>query len=258
MAKYALITGGSSGLGFELAKLFAKDGHNLYLVSHIQNELDEAKKYLKETYKVEVATLCLDLSNLDNLSKVKEYSDSINIQIDTVVNNAGFGDRCDFVDMDINKQIAMNNLCCTTPIYLIKAYLDDMIKAGSGNVLNISSIAGFMPGPYMSTYHSVKAYTLFQSEALHIELKKYGINVTTVCPGPFLSNFVKLAHNDYTFKKIKPMTAAKVAGYAYKALKKKKMTYIVGFKNRLTCFVTRFFPRKMIAAVSASTMKEKA
>jgi short-subunit dehydrogenase len=159
--------------------------------------------------------------------------------------------------MDIEKQIRMNNLNCSTPIFLIKTYLQDMIENKGGNMLNISSIAGFMPGPYMSTYHSSKAYMLYQSEALHIELKKFGINVTAVCPGPFDSDFVKKAHNDYTFKKIKPMTTKKVALLAFKALKKKKMTYIVGFKNKLTCFVTRFFPRKMIASIAAGTMKEK-
>jgi short-subunit dehydrogenase len=257
MKEFTLITGGASGLGYELAKLFAAEGHNLFLVSSSRINLEAAKDSLEKEFNIEVLILDCDLSDLNSFSKVKEYTDKLDVKVTTLVNNAGFGDRADFVDMDIEKQIRMNNLNCSTPIFLIKTYLQDMIENKGGNILNISSIAGFMPGPYMSTYHSSKAYMLYQSGALHIELKKFGINVTAVCPGPFDSDFVKKAHNDYTFKKIKPMTTKKVALLAFKALKKKKMTYIIGFKNKLTCFVTRFFPRKMIASIAAGTMKEK-
>ena len=115
-----------------------------------------------------------------------------------------------------------------------------MAMAGEGHIINVSSIAGFIPGPYMCTYHASKGYVLLLSESIEYELAKYNVKVLTLCPGPFKSNFVKLAHNDYTFK----------------ASKKGKRLLITGVKNKLTIFVTRFFPRRLVTFSSAKTMKE--
>ena len=256
MTKYTLITGGASGLGLELAKLFARDGNNLFLVSSNPNNLANAEEELSKQYNVEVKTLALDLSNPYNFKKVKEYSDKHNMFICNLVNCAGFGDRTDFIDMDISKQLKMVELNCNAPMYLMHAYLKDMVKAKEGHILNISSIAAFVPGPYMVTYHASKAFLSNISQGIERELKGTGVKLTTVCPGPFESGFVSKAGNDYTFSKIKPMTASKVAEVSYNALMKNKSFLVIGFKNKLMMFLTRFVPRKLVTNTSASQIKK--
>ena len=256
MNKYTLITGASSGLGFELAKLFGLDNNNLLLVSSNKANLEHAKEELLKEVNVDIKILDIDLSNPNNFKLVKEYTDSNDMFISNLVNSAGFGDRTDFVDMDIDKQIKMVELNCNAPMYLMHAYLKDMIKYKEGHILNISSIAAFVPGPYMSTYHASKAFLSNLGESVSKELKGTGVSLTTVCPGPFESNFVKKAGNEYTFSKIKPMTTKKVADISYKALKKHKTLKVIGFKNKLMMFFTRFVPRKLVTNTSASQIKK--
>ena len=132
-----------------------------------------------------------------------------------------------------------------------------MLKHNEGHIINVGSIAGFVPGPYMCTYHACKGYVLLLGEAISYELRKTNVKLLTLCPGPFLSNFVKLAHNDYTFQKIKPISAEEVAKFAYKKSLKGKSLAIVGFKNKLTVFASRFVPRSFVTKTSAKTMKKE-
>ena len=257
MKKFTLITGGASGLGLELAKLFAKDGNNIFLVSSNQNNLDKAKIELLEEYKIEIETLALDLSNPDNFNRVKEYTDKHEIFVSNLVNCAGFGDRTDFIDMDISKQIKMVELNCNAPMYLMHAYLKDMLNAKEGHILNISSIAAFVPGPYMVTYHASKAFLNNISLGIERELRGTNVKLTTICPGPFESGFVSKAGNDYTFSKIKPVSASKVADISYKAFKKNKSLVVIGFKNKLMMFLTRLAPIKFVTNTSASQIKKQ-
>ena len=257
MKNYTLITGGASGLGFDLSKEFALMNHNLFLVSSNQNNLDEAKRKLHEINdKIGIRVLAVDLSDNRNFHIVKEFTDSNEMRINYLVNCAGFGDRCDFKDMDIDKQIRMVELNCNCPMYLMNAYLPDMISQNEGHILNIASIAAFIPGPFMSTYHATKAYLVNISEAIYRELKGTNVHITTICQGPFESGFVEKAHNDYTFKISKVLPSAKIAEISIKMMKKHKMTYIIGFNNRLLMFFTRFVTRKMIINTSAKKLKE--
>ena len=257
MKKYTLITGASSGLGLELAKLFGEDSNNLLLVSSSQSNLDNAKAQLEKEVHVDIKTLAIDLSDPSNFKKVKEFTYNNDMSILNLVNCAGFGDRTDFIDMDIDKQIKMVELNCNAPMYLMNAYLKDMVKAKEGHILNISSIAAFVPGPFMCTYHASKAFLTNLSEGIERELKGTGVKLTTVNPGPFESGFVKKAGNSYTFSKIKPISAAKVAEVSYKALKKNKSFVVVGFKNRLMMLLTRFVPRRLVTNTSASQIKKQ-
>ena len=258
MNKYTLITGASSGLGFELAKLFGKDGNNLLLISSNQANLDKAKEELLKEVKVDIKTLALDLTNPENFKKVKEFTGKNEIFINNLVNCAGFGDRTDFKDMDIDKQLKMVELNCNAPMYLMHEYVKGMIDAKEGHILNISSIAAFVPGPYMCTYHASKAFLTNLSESITRELKGTNVKVTTINPGPFESGFVKKAGNDYTFSKIKPISAQKVAEISYKCMKKGKSFKVIGFKNRLMMLLTRFVPRKLVTNTSANQIKNKA
>ncbi len=256
MEKYTLITGASSGLGFELAKLFGKDGNNLLLISSNESRLNKAKDELLKDINVDIKVLAVDLSNNQNFKLVKEFTDSNKIIISNLVNCAGFGDRTDFVEMDIDRQIQMVELNCNAPMYLMHTYLKYMIESNEGHILNISSIASFVPGPYMVTYHASKAFLTNISEGIARELKGTKVKLTTVCPGPFESNFVKKAGNDYTFSKIKPISAKKVAEISYKCVLKGKSFKIIGFKNKLMMFFTRFVPRKLVTNTSANQIKK--
>ncbi len=257
MEKYTLITGASSGLGFELAKLFGLDKNNLLLISSSKENLEHAKEQLEKEIDVDIKVLAVDLSNPDNFKQVKKFTDSNDMFINNLVNCAGFGDRTDFVEMDVDKQIKMVELNCNAPMYLMHSYLPAMIEAKRGHILNISSIAAFVPGPFMSTYHASKAFLTNLSEGIERELKGTGVKLTTVCPGPFDSGFVGKAGNEYTFSKIKPMSTKKVAEVSYKAVKKNKSFKVIGFKNKLMMFFTRFVPRKLVTNTSANQIKKQ-
>lgn len=255
--KVTLITGAANGLGYEFACLYAKDNNNLLLVDVDQNKLLKTVEELNNKFDISVDYLVADLSCKDELKKVYSYTLEKEYFVNNLVNCAGFGDRCDFIDMDIDKQLAMTDVDCNALLYFTKVFLDNMLKNDDGHIINVASIAAFMPGPFMCTYHACKAYVLLLGEAISYEIRKSNVKLLTLCPGPFLSEFVKKAHNDYTFKKIKPVTAKKVAEFGYKKSIKGKSMAIVGLKNRLTVFACRFFPRKMVTMVSAKNMKKE-
>ena len=256
--KVTLITGAASGLGYEFAKLYAKDNNNLLLIDINNEGLLNSKKEINALYpNIEIDLMVADLSDTNELKKVYNYTKEKDYFINNLVNSAGFGDRCDFKDMDIDKQITMTNVDCNALLYFTRVYLDDMLKHNEGHIINIASIAGFLPGPYMCTYHACKAYVLLLGEAISYEIRKTKVKLLTQCPGPFLSNFVKLAHNDYTFEKIKPVSAEKVATFGYKKSLKGKSLAIVGFKNKMTVFAAKLAPRRLVTSSSAKTMKKE-
>ena len=256
--KTTLITGATSGLGLELAHIYAQNKNNILLVARNEEKLKSIKIELSEKYNdVVIDYYVADLEQKDELKKVYNYTLEKDYFVNNLVNNAGFGDRCDFKDMDIDKQMAMTDLNCNAVLYLTKVFLDKMLENNEGHIINVASIAAFMPGPFMCTYHATKAYLLLLGEAISYEIRKSNVKLLTLCPGPFLSEFVKKAHNDYTFKKIKPVTAEKVAKFAYKKSIKGKRVALVGFKNKLTVFACRFFPRNFVSMVSAKNMKKE-
>lgn len=255
--KTTLITGAANGLGKEFAKLYAKDNNNLLLVDIEENALNQVKQELTlEFPNIEIDTIIADLSLKEELRKVFDYTQSKKYFVNNLVNCAGFGDRTDFKDMDVEKQLKMTDVDCNALLYFTRIYLDDMLANNEGHIINIASIAGFLPGPYMCTYHACKGFVLLLGESISYELRKTNVKLLTLCPGPFMSKFVEKAHNDYTFSKIKPVSAAKVASFGYKKSLKGKKLAIVGLKNKLTIFITRFFPRSIVTASSAKTMKK--
>ncbi len=257
--KITLITGAANGLGKEFAKLYAKDDNNLLLVDIDQVALESTVNEIKQNYnKIMIDYVVADLSVVEELKKVYNHTIEKNYFVNNLVNAAGFGDRKDFKNMDIDLQIRMTNVDCNALLYFTKVFSDQMLKNNEGHIINVASIAAFMPAPYMCTYHACKSFVLLLGEAIAYEFRKTNVKVLTLCPGPFLSKFVEVAHNDYTFKKIKPITAGKVAAFGYQKSLKGKRLAVVGFKNRLTIFGTRFFPRSFVTASSAKTMKKGA
>lgn len=255
--KITFITGAANGLGESFAKLYAKDNNNLLLVDIDEKNLFRVKNELSNSYpNILIDTIVADLTKVDELKRVYQYTMDNDYFVNNLVNCAGFGDQNDFIDMDIDKQIAMTNLNCNALLYFTRVFLTKMKEKDEGHIINISSIAGFLPGPYMCTYHATKGYVLLLGESISYELRKTNVKLLTLCPGPFLSEFVKKAHNDYTFSKIKPISSDKVAEFGYKKSKQGKSLAIVGFKNRLTILAAKFAPRKMVTSSSAKTMKK--
>ena len=256
--KITLITGAASGLGKSFAKLYAKDNNNLLLVDVDRENLELTKEEFEKEYPyITIDTVVADLNVVDELKKVYHYTLDKQYFVNNLVNCAGFGDRCDFVDMDIDKQLAMTNVDCNALLYFTKVFLDRMLKEDEGHIINISSIAGFLPGPYMCTYHACKGYVLLLGEAISYEIRKTNVKLLTLCPGPFMSKFVEKAHNDYTFSKIKPISSDQVAEFGYKKSLKGKSLAVVGFKNRLTLIASKFAPRWVVTSSSAKTMKKE-
>ena len=255
--KISFITGAANGLGKEFAVLYGKDHNNLLLVDIDEVALASVKQELGNMYPdIYIDTIVADLAKEEELKRVYAYTVEKDYFVNNLVNAAGFGDRCDFKDMDIDKQIKMTYVDCNAVLYFTKVFLDEMLKQDEGHIINVASIAAFMPAPYMCTYHACKSYVLLLGEAISYEIRKTNVKLLTLCPGPFLSKFVELAHNDYTFKKIKPIKASQVAEFGYKKSLKGKSLAIVGFKNRLTIFASRFAPRSFVTATSAKTMKK--
>lgn len=256
--KITLITGAANGLGKSFAKLYAKDNNNLLLVDIDEENLNETIKELSNDFpNIIIDKIIADLNEVKELEKVYNYTKEKDYFVNNLVNSAGFGDRCDFKEMDIYKQMAMTNIDCNALLYFTRVFLDNMLKNDEGHIINISSIAGFLPGPYMCTYHACKGYVLLLGEAISYELRKTNVNLLTLCPGPFNSKFVEKAHNDYTFSKIKPVSSDVVAEFGYKKSLKGKNLAIVGFKNKLTIIASKFAPRSFVTKTSAKTMKEE-
>lgn len=254
--KITLITGATGGLGKAFCEVYANDKNNLLLVATKEDKLIELKNEIESKYQVKAYYFVADLSDKEQLKKVYEYANSNDFFVNNLVNNAGFGDRCDFKDMDVDTQLKMVDVNCNALLYFTRVFLSDMLKNNEGHIINVGSMAGFVPGPYMCTYHATKAFVLNLGESIAHEIRKSKVKLLTLCPGPFESGFVSKAHNDYTFEKIKPVPAIKVAKYAYKQSLKGKRIAIVGFGNKVTCFAPRFFSRKFVAKISAGTLKK--
>lgn len=254
MKQVALITGASSGIGLELAELFAKDKINLVLVARSENKLKELSERLTTQYGVAVYLVAKDLSNYDAAKEIFDWCLANNIQIDYLVNNAGFGDFGFFAESNWSKQLQMINLNITTLTYLTHLFLPSMIKKKNGRVLNVASTAAFQPGPLMAVYYATKAFVLHFSEAIANELQETGVSVTVLCPGATESGFQAAAAMEESklVKGKKLPTSKDVAEYGYKSMMKGKALAIHGVMNYLLANSVRFTPRNLVVKVARS------
>jgi short-subunit dehydrogenase len=257
--KTALITGASSGIGLELARVFASNHTNLVLVARNLTRLDQLKIELEKKYKIKVLNIEKDLSKREAPFEVFTEVQNQKIHIDFLVNNAGFGDFGPFYQTNLDKELAMIDLNITALTQLTKFFLKEMIKHKSGRIMNVASTASFQPGPNMAIYFATKSYVLSFSEAINVELRKHGITVTALCPGPTESGFQLAAgiEESKLVKDKKLPSSMEVAMYGYKAMIKGKSVAIHGFMNRLMANSVRFFPRDFVANLTAK-IQEKA
>ncbi|MFC4233225.1 SDR family NAD(P)-dependent oxidoreductase [Parasediminibacterium paludis] len=248
----ALITGASNGIGLELANIHASKGGDLVLVARSKEKLDALKTTLEHQYNIKVYTIGKDLSVLNAAQEVYAETSQQNIQIDYLINNAGFGDYGMFVDADWNKTLQMINLNMTTLTHLTQLYLQDMVARKQGKIMNVASTAAFQSGPTMAVYFATKAYVLSFSEAVDNEVRDKGVTVTTLCPGATESGFQAVAAmEDSNLVKGKKLPSSKaVAAYGYAAMLKGKTVAIHGFMNWIMAQSVRFTPRALVVTIT--------
>jgi hypothetical protein len=248
----ALITGSSNGIGLELAKIHASKGDDLVLVARNKSKLDELKTELENKFKINVYTICKDLSAPNAAKEVYDETSQNKIQIDYLINNAGFGDFGMFVETDWNKELQMINLNITTLTQFTKLYLQDMVKCKRGKIMNVSSTAAFQSGPTMAVYYATKAYVLSFSEAVNNEVSDKGITVTTLCPGATESGFQAAAAMEESnlVKGKKLPTSKEVADYGYASMMKGKTVAIHGMMNWILANSVRFTPRALVVKLT--------
>ena len=244
----ALITGASSGMGRDMAKILSQKGYDLILVARDEKKLEEVKKQLKTETKIVV----MDISNEENCKKIYEE----NKDIDILINNAGFGDCGHFEETSLDKDIQMINTNIIAYHILTKLYLKEMIKKDSGKILNVASIAGFMPGPLMTTYYSTKNYVVRFSESIREELrrKKSKVQISILCPGPVDTNFNKVADVEFA---LKGLSSEYVAKYAINKFFKGKFYIVPGWKIKLARIGAKLAPASFVAKISYNMQKRK-
>jgi short-subunit dehydrogenase len=247
-----LITGASGGIGYELAKLFAKDHHNLVLVARNGPRLAQVADELQRQFGITVRTVALDLTEPAAPQAVFAQLQSEGVAVDILVNNAGYGRFGEFAEVPVQESLGQIQLNITALTNLTKLFLGPMLERGSGKIMNVASTAGFQPGPLMAVYYATKAYVISFSEALANELADKGMVVTCLCPGATETGFAGRAGNDESrlFKKLRPMDAKTVARAGYRGLLKGKTLVIPGFRNWLVAESIRISPRKMVTALS--------
>jgi uncharacterized protein len=252
MIKTALITGASNGIGLELAKIHASKGGHLVLVARNKSKLDEMKTDLERQYKISVYTIGKDLSAVNAAQEVFDETTRQNIQIDYLINNAGFGDFGLFYETDWNKELQMINLNITILTHFTKLYLKEMIKRKSGKIMNVASTAAFQSGPTMAVYYATKAYVLSFSEAIDNEVRNNGVTVTALCPGATESGFqAAAAMEESALVKGKKLPSSKeVAEYGYYSMIKGKTVAIHGMMNYIMANSVRFLPRSVVVKVT--------
>jgi uncharacterized protein len=252
MKNVALITGASNGIGLELAKVHASKGGDLVLVARNKGRLDELKSELETQYKISVYTIGKDLATDNAALDIYNEMKSKNIQIDYLINNAGFGDFGMFVETDWNKELQMINLNITSLTQFCKLFLPDMVARKSGKVMNVASTAAFQSGPGMAVYYATKAYVLSFSEAIDNEVSDKGVTVTALCPGATESGFQAAAAMEESklVKGKKLPTSKEVAEYGYKAMLRGKTVAIHGLMNAFLANSVRFMPRAVVVKVT--------
>lgn len=255
-ATSVLITGASGGIGYELAKVFAHDHHNLVLVARSGPKLTQFADELQRRFDVSVKTVALDLALPDAPSLLFDQLQREGIAVDTLVNNAGYGKLGEFATILVEESLGQIQLNVTALTHLTKLFLGPMLERGSGKIMNVASTAGFQPGPLMAVYYATKAYVISFSEALANELADKGITVTCLCPGPTVTDFASRAGNDKSrlFKQLRPMDAKTVALKGYRGLMSGKTLVIPGLRNWLVTESLRISPRKVVTAVSRRLM----
>ena len=245
-----LITGASSGIGKDMARVLAKKADELVLVARNVEKLEEIKKELQNDAKIEI--ISKDLSIEENCKEIHNQVQNVDI----LINNAGFGDCGNFTKTSLEKDIQMIRTNIIAYHILTKLYLTDMKEKNSGKILNVASIAGFMPGPLMATYYATKNYVVKLSEGIREELKKEHskVQISILCPGPVETNFNKVANVNFHLREANSMDVAK---YAIRKLEKGKFYIVPGIDIKISRIGVKILPTNIISKFAYMAQKRK-
>lgn len=256
--KTALITGASSGIGLELAHLFARDGYRLVLLARNRNTLRQIGDDLQARYSVTVRIAPKDLAHPATPTELYQELQEAGVVLDVLVNNAGFGLSGAFQTTDWNMENEMMQVNMVAATHLTKLFLPQ-IRAREGKIMNVASTAAFQPGPFMSVYYASKAYLLSFSEALAEELEGSGVTVTCLCPGPVKTNFQRRAYLEGTAMVNSPLLVdvREVARLGYEGMMQGRRLVIPGWKNRAGVELLRISPRAVVTKVVRRLQEKK-
>ncbi len=248
----ALVTGGSGGIGLELAKVLAREGFDIVLVARKRDSLEAAAGQLEGKFGVKAHVFAADLRLQDAPQAIFEFLHNETIDIEVLVNNAGIGLGGEFSETKLQRELDMIQVNIVALTQLTKLFIPAMIKRQSGRVLNVASTAAFQPGPLMAVYYATKAYVLSFSEALAEELRNSGVTVTALCPGPTHTDFAQSAQmtNSRLFNTFGLADAADVAKYGFDAMMHGKRLAIPGIRNKIVAQANRIAPRALSAKLA--------
>jgi hypothetical protein len=245
--KWVLITGAASGIGAELGRLFARDRYSVVMVDKDRDGLDNMSAEFAEKYKIETISLVYDLSRPETPLQIFADLQARKVEIDVLINNAGFGTYGNFWETDLARDQALINVNIMAPMLLTKLFLPAMVKRRRGRILNVGSVSGFLASPYASTYYSSKAWLLSFSQGLATSLRGTGVFATVVCPGPTYTafNWHSTDESDAPPPRKKfQMDASEVAAQAYRGLRRGEMVVIPGKSNQALALLAKLLPRK--------------
>ncbi len=246
-----LITGASSGIGMGLAKLFAADGSDLVLVARREDRLNELAQELKSEYGIEVHVLPKDLTKKTAPKEIFTHLNKEKIQIDVVVNNAGFGNKGYVADLDTDLQLDMIQVNLVALTHLTRLFLPGIIERGHGGILNVGSLAGFQPGPNLAVYFATKAYVLSFTEALAEEVLNPEIKISCLAPGPVRTEFGEKSDlEDSLLFKVSLMDMEPVVKAGYEGFRRGQTIVIPGLKQQVVPFLNRFTPRTIVRKIA--------
>lgn len=252
----ALVTGASTGIGYALCELLAADGYDLLLTARNEGRLNDAAGRLRSEYGAQATTYVMDLSTPDAASDLHARIVADGYEVDTLINNAGFGAYGPFHEADEQQQAAMLQLNVVTLTQLTRLFLPPMLRRRSGRVMNVASTAAFQPGPLMSAYFASKAYVLSFSGGIAHEMRGTGVTVTCLCPGPTTSGFQSRGNiGESTVMQAKLLDPATVARVGYRAMSRGRRLVVVGRWNAFLAFLPRLTPRWFAAAVVAHVQR---
>jgi len=254
--KWALVTGASAGIGKALAAKLAEGGTNLVLTARRKERLESLAAEFSSRNKVKVEVVAADLAQPEAPEQLFQFTRAKDLQIDLLVNNAGFGQYGEFRTVDVSRLLEMIQVNCSAVLHLTRLCLPDMVARKSGDVLIVSSVAGFQAVPYVATYAATKAFDLFLAEGLAEEMKPHGVRVCALCPGTTESEFHELAGHP-AHSKGREQTAELVAQNGLKALAAGKSYVISGFGNYLGVHGQRLAPRRLVTGIAAKMFRPK-
>jgi short-subunit dehydrogenase len=246
----AIVTGASSGIGYELCKLFARDGYPLLITARSQEKLEALAADLR-THGATVAVCPADLASRDAAGRIFEAARGMSAPVEILVNNAGFGVYGPFPATDLDATLEMMQVNVTALTHLSRLVLPSLLERGRGRILNVASTAAFQPGPLMAVYYASKAYVLHFSEAVADELRGTGVTVTALCPGPTETGFKSRSGmgDTWLFGKRRVMSAHRVAAVGYRALMRGRRLVVPGLRNKLLVQANRLAPRRLVTAL---------